>query len=238
MSDLQELLDDIKRAANKDKAILLKGYFKEPKAGYPTDDTFHGITVPVSRSIAKKYTDVDLEIIEKLLDSLFHEERLIALLILVHNFQKGTLKEKKEIFDFYLSHTRGVNNWDLVDASAHKIVGTWLVEQGKDWTLLKKLAQSKNIWERRIAIISTFAFIGKKDATASLEIAELLLQDKEDLIHKAVGWTLREVGKRVNQEKEEVFLKKYYRTMPRTTLRYAIERFPEKLRKAYLLGEI
>lgn len=238
MSDLQALLKEIRQVADKEKAQLLKGYFKEPKAGYPIEDKFHGITVPASRMLAKKYAELSLGDIAKLLASSFHEERLIGLLLLVHNFQKGENATKKVIFNFYLSHKKTVNNWDLVDLSAHKIIGVWLVEHERDWTLLKKLASSQNLWERRIAIISTFAYIAMGDPEPSLQIAKMLLRDKEDLIHKAVGWTLREVGKRISQEKEEAFLKKYYHTMPRTTLRYAIERFPEYLRKLYLQGKM
>ncbi|MBI2641264.1 DNA alkylation repair protein, partial [Candidatus Roizmanbacteria bacterium] len=157
--------------------------------------------------------------------SKIHEERLIGLLILVEQFKKGNEKEKKAIFDFYLRHTAHINNWDLVDLSAHQIVGAYLLD--KEYSLLLRLARSKNIWERRIAIIATFFFIRSDLFEATFDIAQILLNDTNDLIHKAVGWMLREVGKR-NQEKEEVFLKKHYKKMPRTMLRYATERFDDK----------
>lgn len=234
MRSLAAIHTDVQNLANKEKATLLAGFFKTGKGEYGEGDIFLGLTVPEARRIAKKYAHLRLEEIQTLLTSSFHEERLIALLILVHNFQKGNDTEKKEIFEFYLSHTKAINNWDLVDLSAHKIVGEWLVRKRKGIQLLEKLARSKNLWERRIAIISTFAFIAEGIPEPSLEVAEMLLDDTHDLIHKAVGWALREVGKRVSQEKEEEFLRTHYRTMPRTMLRYAIERFPETLRKFYM----
>jgi 3-methyladenine DNA glycosylase AlkD len=173
--------------------------------------------------------------VKKSLCSKVHEERLAALLVLVHKFEKGNEAEKRTIFDFYLANARSVNNWDLVDLTAPKIAGEWLLD--KDKSVLYKLAASENLWERRIAVLSTFAFIRKGMFNDCLAIAEILLYDEHDLIHKAVGWMLREIGKK-DLAAEEAFLKKHYREMPRTMLRYAIERFPEKRRKAYLLGKV
>jgi len=170
--------------------------------------------------------------IQKLLDSKIHEHRLVGLLILVDKYEKSN---NKEIVDFYLANTKNINNWDLVDLTAHKILGHYLLD--KDRTLLYNLARSNDLWEKRISIISTFYFIKNNDFKDALKISEILLNDKHDLIHKAVGWMLREIGKR-DQKAEEKFLKKYYKKMPRTMLRYAIEKFDEKKRKAYLRSEI
>lgn len=193
---------------------------------------FLGVTVPQIRSVAKKFQDLELSDLQKLLDSEIHEERLLSLIILVSKYRRADSVEKKAIYDFYLANTARVNNWDLVDLSAGYIVGGYL--EGKNKGVLAKLAKSKNIWERRIAMISTFRYIVKGESEEALKIAKILIADKHDLIQKAVGWMLREVGKKCSQETEEVFLKKHYRQMPRTMLRYAIERFDEKLRKRYL----
>jgi len=225
-----EVKKELLKLADKKKAELLQGFFKTGRGEYGEGDIFLGIVVPEQRKVAKKYKDIDLNVIQELLNSKFHEHRLVALLILVEKYQKDD--SKKEIVDFYLKNTANINNWDLVDLTAHKILGEYL--QDKDRDLLFKLAKSENLWERRISVISTFAFINKGDYEDSFRIAEMLLNDKHDLIHKAIGWMLREVGKRVSQEEEEKFLKKHYRTMPRTMLRYAIERFDEKKRKYYL----
>lgn len=192
-----------------------------------------GVTVPESRRLAKKYANLPFGKIISLLKSKIHEERLVAVLILVHNFQNGGAREQKKIYSFYLKNTRFINNWDLVDLSADKIVGAYLLRRSR--RILKKLARSKNIWERRIAIISTFQFIKNGDAKETFIIARMLLRDAHDLIHKAVGWMLRETGKQVSIKKERRFLDFYGNQMPRTMLRYAIERMPEKERRAYLL---
>ena len=229
-------LNDLKREVESlrdiEKAKLLQRFFKTGKGEYGEGDVFYGLTVPQSRKIVNKYKELGLDEVVALLHSRVHEERLIALLILVSKYQKGDYLLKKKIFDFYLKNTKWINNWDLVDLSAHKIVGDYLVD--KDIDILKKLACSNLLWERRIAIISTFAFINIGSSKEALEIANLLVADKHDLIHKAVGWVLREVGKRVSVGDEKKFLDKYKNTMPRTMLRYAIERFPEKERKLYL----
>lgn len=192
-----------------------------------------GITVPGSRSIAQKYKDLSSDKITELLKSEIHEERLIAVLFLVHNFQTGNKQNKKAIYNFYLKYTKYINNWDLVDLSADKIVGGYLLDKKRD--ILIVLANSKNLWERRIAIMATFQFIKKqKSSEWTFKIAEILLNDKHDLIQKAVGWMLREVGKRIGQSVEEEFLIKHYKQMPRTMLRYATECFPKMTRKIYL----
>lgn len=227
----KELKKDLQNIANSEKAVLLKRFFKTGKGQYGEGDIFLGVMVPETRKIAKKYVDLDLSEIKKSLYSKIHEERLCALLILVSKFEKGDDKLKKEIFDFYIENAKQANNWDLVDLSSHKIVGEYLLDRNKD--ILYWLAKSKNLWEKRIAIISTFAFIRKNKFDDTLKIAEILLKDKHDLIHKAVGWALREVGKK-NLLEEEKFLKKHYKNMPRTTLRYAIERFSQQKRNSYL----
>lgn len=219
------IYDDLQRAANKEKAKFLARYFKTGKGEYGEGDIFLGLTVPQIRAIAKKYKDLPISDIEKLLHSKFHEYRLTALIILTHK------KLTKEIVDLYVRNTKYINNWDLVDLSSHEILGTYLLDKPRN--ILYTLARSKNIWERRIAVISTFAFLRKKDISDSLKLAELLVHDSHDLMHKAVGWMLREIGK-VDQEAEEDFLKKYYKVMPRTMLRYAIEKFSKQKRANYL----
>lgn len=210
----------------------MQAFFKTGPGEYAAGDVFYGIAAPQIKKLVKKYRDITCGEIKLLLRSPMHEERLLALLILVHRFMKGDERVKKRIFDLYLGHTASINNWDLVDLTAYHIVGEFLRDKPKG--VLKKLARSDNLWERRIAIVSTFAFIKRGDCGQTLSIARILLKDTHDLIHKAVGWMLREAGKRCCREKEELFLRRYCRAMPRTMLRYAIERFPEDLRKKYL----
>ena len=224
---------DIKKLSNPEKAQFLQRFFKTGKGEYAEGDIFLGIVVPVQRQLAKKFKDLSFNKLKELITSKYHEERLIALLILVERFQKADESEKEKIVKFYLDYRKGINNWDLVDLSAPKILGEYLLDKEK--SLLCKFAKSNDLWEKRIAVLSTFTFIKKKDFTDALKIYEILLNDKHDLIHKAVGWMLRELGK-VDLKTEEEFLKKHYKTMPRTMLRYAIEKFPEKTRRAYLKG--
>ncbi len=231
MSELENLQKKLKKLADPVRAKLLQGYFKTGKGEYGEGDIFLGITVPVSRKTAVEFKNLPFSDIVRLLESKFHEERLTALLILVQRFNKGNEKTKKEIYRFYLKNTKYINNWDLVDLSSHEIVGNYLLD--KDKSVLLKLAKSKNIWERRIACISTFEFIRNNQFAVSLKLAEVLLQDEHDLMRKAVGWMLREIGKK-NLKTEIEFLDKYSKTMPRTMLRYAIEKFPEKQRITYL----
>lgn len=233
--NLIDIQNEIKKNANPQKAALLQRFFKTGPGEYGEGDIFLGIMVPVQRSIAKKYKDLPLKDIKALLHSDKHEERLIALLILVEQFKKGEEQLKEDIFTFYHLHRKRINNWDLVDLTAHIISGSYLMD--KDKTILYKLAESENIWDRRIAVLSTFHFIKNNVFDDALGVAELLINDKHDLIQKAVGWMLREIGNR-DINTEEGFLEKHYKNMPRTMLRYAIEKFPEKKRLAYLKGTV
>jgi len=235
--------NDLMLLANKEIAEHSQRFFKTGKGEYGESDIFLGIRVPVLRKLVNKYRGISLEEVSKLLHSKFHEERLLAVLILVHLFKNrsGTLDEsetydgQKQIYNLYLDNIEFINNWDIVDISAGNIVGAYLHQ--KDKALLYRLVYADNMWERRISIISTFYFIRQNEFDDTLKIAEILLNDKEDLIQKAVGWMLREVGKR-EIEIEEEFLQEHYMKMPRTMLRYAIEKFPETKRKMYLKGEV
>lgn len=229
---IEKLQRETKKLSDKERARHSLRFFKTGKGEYGEGDVFYGLTNPVCRNLVNKYKQVPLQEVQEILKSKIHEERLIALLILVEQFKKGDEIQKEKIYKLYLKNTKHINNWDLVDLSAHKIVGKYLL--GKDTKILEKLARSKSLWERRISIISTFAFMSESDAKTTLEISKMLLHDNHDLIHKAVGWALREVGKRVSLEEEKRFLDKYAGTMPRTMLRYAIERFSDKDRKKYL----
>jgi len=224
---------ELKKLSNLEKARIHSRFFKTGKGEYGEGDTFLGLTVPQQRQIAKKHTALALKEIQKLLESKVHEHRLTALFILIHQYQKGDNHLKKIIYDFYLKNTKNINNWDLVDISAPKIIGDYLLNKTLKRKILYRLARSSNLWKRRIAIMSTFTFIKSKEFKDTLAIAEILVSDNHDLIHKAVGWMLREIGK-IDQATEEKFLKKHYKTMPRTMLRYAIEKFNEEKRKFYL----
>lgn len=235
MLSLTSLKKELKQKASLEKAKILQRFFKTGPGEYGEGDIFLGIKVPEQRKIAKKYRELLTKEVKKLLQSRIHEERLIALFILIHKFQLGDNEQKEKIFKLYLKNIKHINNWDLIDLSANKIIGEYLVQKPKK--ILYKLAKSKSLWERRIAIMSTFQFIKNNQFKETLKISNLLLKDEHDLIHKAVGWMLREVGKR-SLATEESFLRKHYKRMPRTMLRYAIERFPEKKRQAYLKGKI
>ncbi len=235
---LQQLKEDLRRLKNPKQAEILSRFFKTGKGQYGEGDIFLGIKVPEQRRIAKKYQDISIKELHKMLLSKIHEERLISLFILITKYNKTDMTGKKEIAGFYLKNTRQINNWDLVDLSAGNILGNYLLDKVgstrlRDRAILYKLAKSNNLWERRIAIMTTFAFIRNNEFEDALNIAELLLKDRHDLIHKAAGWMLREVGKR-DLKTEEEFLKKHCKHMPRTMLRYAIERFDEEKRKSYL----
>lgn len=251
---MEKVLKELKKHANKDKAKILSRFFKTGPGQYGEGDKFLGITVPVSRKIAQKYGDLTFPEISKLLKNEYHEVRLVALLILVHKYKKLSTAShrsdlweagRKKIVEFYLKHTRYINNWDLVDLSAHYIVGDYLyshhfaqrallLRQEEKKQILEKLAKSENLWERRIAIISTFAFIYKEESEWTKKIVTMLLEDEHDLIHKACGWMLREIGKRVSEKELIEYLDKYWSKMSRTMLRYAIERLPESKRQYYL----
>lgn len=230
---LNELLRDAEKQRDPGKAKLLQGFFKTGNGEYGEGDVFLGIKVPLQRKIALKYVGLPLTKIQELLKSKIHEHRLIALLILVDKFKNASDQERANIFNFYTKNTKNINNWDLVDLSAPNIVGEFLLN--KDKRMIYDFAESKSLWERRISIISTFSFIRKDEFKDSLRISEILLNDEHDLIHKAVGWMLREIGKRDIDVLED-FLKKHCKEMPRTMLRYAIEKFDEEKRKKYLNG--
>jgi len=266
MPTLFNFRKELKLKADPKKAKILQRFFKTGKGEYGEGDMFLGISVPEIRKIARKYSDLKLKEISELLKSKIHEERVAALRILVNQFQGTMLKHSvmlkhntqagDKIFNFYLKNTKYINNWDLVDLSAPKIVGEYLLDKPKiiRYKLLRQLAESKNLWERRIAILATYAFIKKNQFKETLKIAEKMLptlrpsrrrsgprppqgvgvlNGNHDLIHKAVGWMLREVGKK-SQKTLEKFLKKNASKMPRVMLRYAIERLPEEKRREYL----
>ena len=228
---LDQIEKDLSQLSNPERAKNLSWFFKTGKGQYGEGDVFLGISVPEQRKVAKRYIDLSLKDLQELLSSKIHEHRLTALLILVFKYEQADNVGKEQIFRFYLKNTENINNWDLVDLSAPRIIGDYLYK--KDRSILFKLAKSDNLWERRIAILSTFNFIRNNDFEDSLSIAKLLLHDEHDLIHKAVGWMLREIGKK-DQEIEERFVSKYCSEMPRTMLRYAIEKFDENKRKYYL----
>jgi 3-methyladenine DNA glycosylase AlkD len=225
------LLDTLKGLADPEIAAHSLRFFKTGPGEYGEGDKFLGIRVPVLRTIAKSHLALDLEEIAILLGSPYHEVRLIAVLILSLKYPKADPATQNVIYNFYCEHTHGINNWDLVDSSADKIVGAHL--HSRDRAPLYKLGQSENLWERRISIVSTLDFIRKNDFADTLKLSEKLLNDSHDLIHKAVGWMLREVGKR-DQDRLLPFLDQHAEIMPRTMLRYAIERLPEPLRLGYL----
>jgi 3-methyladenine DNA glycosylase AlkD len=228
---IKEIQTELDKNSDKKQAAHLQRFFKTGPGEYGEGDVFIGIKVPVLRNIAKSNMDISYNGIKQLLKSKIHEKRLISLMVLIFKYQKADKEEKSKIFKIYLDNTNNINNWDLVDLTAPQIVGDYLMD--KDKSILIKLAKSKNLWERRIAVLSTFQFIKNDQFDFSLKISKLLLKDEHDLIHKAVGWMLREIGKR-NLAEEEKFLKAHYNIMPRTMLRYAIEKFPDKKRKGYL----
>jgi 3-methyladenine DNA glycosylase AlkD len=222
---------EYKKLANPAAAKVLQGFFKTGPGQYGEGDIFLGIKVPAQREAIKKYYDFNFVDLQELLDSKIHEYRLSAIFILVKKFETAGGLERKKIYDFYLKNSKNINNWDLVDMSAPNIVGTYLL--AKNRKILYTLVKSKNIWERRVAVLATFTFLRQKDFADILKIAKLLLKDEHDLIHKAVGWMLRETGKRDEKVLKE-FLDRYRQEMPRTMLRYAIEKLSEAERKKYL----
>jgi len=228
---MDPITKELRKYASREKAVVLQGFFKTGPGEYAQGDKFIGVKAPDIRKVSLKYSGLPEREVLGLLYSPVHEERLLALSILIARFSKAGEEERTGIFRLYLKNTRQINNWDLVDLSAPQIVGRYLAD--KDKKLLYGLAVSKSLWERRIAIVSTLAFIRLNRFAETLKIAAMLLKDKEPLIHKAAGWMLREVGKR-SRKTEEGFLDKHALNMPRTMLRYAIERFPEAERRAYL----
>jgi len=232
---VKEIHRRLQELGNQGRAIVLQRFFKTGPGEYGEGDVFLGIRVPELRKLAKTYPHITTKEAGQILNSSIHEQRLLALFILVRKYLRGNELQRKAIYDLYLKNTRFVNNWDLVDGSAGHIVGAFLM--GKDKKPLYRLSKSKNLWERRISIMATFHFIKQDQFSETFKIAKTLLADEEDLIHKAVGWMLREVGKR-HMPAEEKFLKEHYRKMPRTMLRYAIERFPETKRQMYLKSKL
>ncbi len=230
---VKEIQEELARLADAQHAALLQRFFKTGPGEYGEGDRFRGIRVPVLRKLARKYRQLPLAAAADLLRSAFHEDRLLALFILIDHYYNGAGDARPAIHRLYLESTRFVNNWDLVDASAPHLVGHFLKDRSK--ATLTRLAASASLWERRIAILATFAFIKEGNFDESLRIAHLLLGDPEDLIHKAVGWMLREVGKR-DLTVLEAFLRAHHQEMPRTMLRYAIEKFPETKRQGFLKG--
>lgn len=253
---IKEFERRIEEKANPSKAKELQRFFKTGPGQYGEGDKFLGINVPEQRKIAREFSNLGIDDIQVLLNSKIHEKRLIALLILIEKYRelenslsriksknnsdfirykKASEQDKKQIFDFYLKNIKNINNWNLVDLSAPNIVGSYLLDKNRD--ILYELANSSNLWGKRIAIISTFAFIRNNEFSDSLRISEILLNDSHDLIHKAVGWMLREIGKKDINVLED-FLSKHYKNMPRIMLRYAIEKFDEDKRKKWLNGEV
>lgn len=231
-TELSKLRAELVALGDPKKAKGVVAFFKTGPGQYAEGDVFLGVSVPQQRKIARRHRTLRHKDLSALLKSEIHEHRLIALLVLVDQFERGGEAEQRACFDFYLHHLERVNNWDLVDSSAHQIVGGWLLT--RDRRLLFKLAKSTVLWERRVAIVSTYAFIRAGQSQTTFEVSGLLLGDRHDLIHKAVGWMLREVGQRVSPEVLRSFLERYVSQLPRTALRYAIERFPIDERKSWL----
>lgn len=233
---LNQLRLEISKNRNPEKAEFMLRYFKKDER-VDAKDIFKGISVPISRAIARKYCGLPEAELEQLLQSEIHEERLIGIFILVDQFKKAGTDRKFRLYEFYIRNKFWINQWDLVDSSADRIVGEYLKDKPRD--ILYKLVKSEHWWERRIAVMATFQFIKDlKESEETFAIISGLLDDKHDLIHKAAGWMLREIGNRISIQKEEEFLKSYYKKMPRTMLRYAIEKFPEELRLKYLKGDV
>lgn len=230
---VQDIKDELQKYASDTDAVNLQWFFKTGPGEYGEGDQFLGVRVPMIRKVCKEFRQLSLGEVQKLIESPLHEHRMAGLIILTLQYPRASNQAKNDIFDLYMQELtkRNINNWDLVDVTCRQIVGEHL--QG-DRGQLYELAKSNNLWERRVSIISTFAYIARGDASTSLDLAELLLCDREDLMHKAVGWTLREVGKRCDEQLLRDFLDRHARGMPRTALRYAIEHLPETQRQYYL----
>ncbi len=229
---LNELRSDLKQGGTPYRAKICQRFFKTGKGEYGEGDIFLGLTVPEQRTIAKNYQNLPLADLIKLLHSKIHEERFTALVLMVNLYKKGDDKLKHQIYDAYLANSKWINNWDLVDTSTPQIIGDYLYNFG-DIKVLDKLAKSDLLWDRRIAMLATYTFIRNRDFKPTIKISKILLGDKHDLIHKAVGWMLREVGKR-DIKVLKTFLDEYASQMPRTALRYAIEKLPRGERDGYL----
>ncbi|WP_020404033.1 DNA alkylation repair protein [Gracilimonas tropica] len=230
-----QLIRELQKYADPEKAKHSARFFRAGPGEYGEGDKFLGIKVPPQRKVAKKFQDMELDEVAKLLHNKYHEVRLTAAYLLVYKVEKRDQQTLEAVVKCYLKNLEGINNWDLVDSSCHKILGPYF--EDKERNLLYDFARSEDLWKKRIAMISCYHFIRNNDFEDALNIAEILVNDDHDLIHKAVGWMLREIGN-WDLEAEESFLKKHYQTMPRTMLRYAIEKFDEPLRLKYLHGEI
>lgn len=235
--DAEAVRTELDREGKTDRAQQQMRFFKCGPGGYAEGDTFIGVPLPFQRKLSKRYRELPLGEVESLLSSKIHEHRQTALLIMVESYKskKTSEERRKAIVDLYLRSTAKINNWDLVDSSAHYILGPWLLERREERRLLYRFAESESLWEQRIAVMTTFAFIRAGEFGDTFAVADKLLNHHHDLIHKAVGWMIREVGNR-DRAAEEAFLKTRYKTMPRTMLRYAVEKFPEGLRRDYLKG--
>jgi 3-methyladenine DNA glycosylase AlkD len=232
---LDTIQNQLAGLSNAEDGLFLQRFFKTGPGQYGEGDLFRGIRVPVLRRLCKAHQDIPLELAEQLLHSAYHEDRLLALLILVRKYANAGKTEQAGIYTLYLDNTQFINNWDLVDASAEHIIGAYLCDKSRK--PLYQMARSRSLWKRRIAVLATFHFIKRGSFDETLRIAGMLLTDQQDLIHKAVGWMLREVGKR-DLQREEAFLGAHYLQMPRTMLRYAIEKFPPDKRLSYLKGTV
>ncbi len=231
MHKAETIKKELKKISNNEKAKKLAGFFKTGKGQYGEGDIFIGVTVPDQRIIAKQFHETELTEIEKLLDDSIHEFRLTALLILIQKYSKADENGRRLISEFYLSKTSKINNWDLVDLSAHQIIGNFYFDKNRD--ILYKLVKSSSLWEQRIAVVATYYFLKRNDFKEILAFSEMLLEHKHDLIHKATGWMLREAGK-MDISILRKFLDQHHKKMPRTMLRYAIEKLNESERKKYM----
>ena len=234
MQNATDVIKELSKYADPQKASFFPKFFRTEKGEYGEGDKFVGVTVPHQRKVAKNFINIGLKEIEKLIKSPVHEHRLVALFILVLKYEKGDQRQKEVVVGFYIDNLDGVNNWDLVDSSAHKILGPWLLD--KDRSILYEYARSGELWLQRISIISTLCFIKNNDLDDTYKISEILLDHEHDLIHKAVGWMLREAGK-IDEIRLVIFLRKHYEKIPRTTLRYSIEKFDKERRKKFLKGD-
>lgn len=230
---IRDIRKALRKAADSGVALHSRRFFKTGKGQYGEGDRFLGIRVPVLRQLARQYRGLGVRELMPLLRSVYHEERLLAVLMLVNRFARSEPKEQALIYRLYLANAAYINNWDIVDSSAPNILGAYLAS--RDQRVLYRLAKSRNLWQRRMAVLATLYFIRQNDYRCTLKIARLLLDDREDLIHKAVGWMLREIGKRA-PDVERDFLHRYAARMPRTMLRYAIEKLPAPERKRFLLS--
>ncbi len=230
---IAELRKEMEECSNEEKAKLYQRFFKTGPGQYGEGDVFMGLTMPETRAISSKYTEMPIEEVQELLNSEIHEHRMSALLIVIQKYRKANKEEKRKLYEFYLKNMSRINNWDLIDVTASHVVGDFLFNNKEEKEMLYKLAKSNDLWEKRISVISTFRFIKENEFEDSINISEILLNDKHDLIHKAVGWMLREIGKK-DQEIEEEFLRKYHKTMPRTMLRYSLEKFTKDKKDFYM----